>query len=154
MESRDINYHDLKDHERYLHKVLVLAADILTMSQIEDSYRRATGKSMPAVPGAFAWLLVKMNKATQDLYVSAPNLLQLTRFNWLKYRIKDMEQNHYARASGDYPELSGEVALANSAYKMKTFYEWVKLKQEKKETSTRSRDWNQVSLAKLFTGRM
>ena len=65
-----------------------------------------------------------------------------------------MEQNHYARASGDYPELSGEVALANSAYKMKTFYEWVKLKQEKKETSTRSRDWNQVSLAKLFTGRM
>jgi hypothetical protein len=34
---------------------------------------------MPAVPGAFAWLLVKMNKATQDLYVSTPHFSQLTR---------------------------------------------------------------------------
>jgi hypothetical protein len=64
-----------------------------------------------------------------------------------------MEQNHYARASGDYPELESEVALANSAYKMKTFYEWVGQNQEKKEDMP-SRDWNQVSLAKLFTGRM
>jgi predicted lipoprotein with Yx(FWY)xxD motif len=69
----------------------------------------------------------------------------------MMYRIKDMEHNHDARASGDYPELEGEVALANSAYKMKTFYEWVK--QEKKEDGQQS-NWNQVSLGKLLTGRL
>jgi hypothetical protein len=56
-----------QNHERYLHKVLVLTSEYATMSQIEESYKRATGKPIPAVPGAFAWLLVKMNKATQAL---------------------------------------------------------------------------------------
>ena len=63
-----------------------------------------------------------------------------------------MEQNHYARTSGDYPELAGEVALANSAYRMKSFYEWVKQKEEKEEAP--ARNWNEVSLGKLLTGRM
>jgi hypothetical protein len=67
-----------------------------------------------------------------------------------------MEQNHYARASGDYPELQAEVALANSAYRMKTYYEWLKLKQERKEEAQEAepRKWNEVSLGKLLTGRM
>lgn len=64
-----------------------------------------------------------------------------------------MEQNHYARASDDYPELAGEVALANSAYRMKTFYEWVKQKEEKKGEAP-ARNWNEASLRKLLTGRM
>ena len=64
-----------------------------------------------------------------------------------------MEQNYHARASGDYPELEGEVALANSVYRMKTYYEWVKLKQSRKEAA-QPRNWNEVSLGKLMTGRM
>jgi hypothetical protein len=61
-----------------------------------------------------------------------------------------MEQNHRARVSGEYPELEGEVALANSAHKMKTYYEWVQ--QGKKDEPSQS-NWNQVSLKKLLTGR-
>ena len=61
-----------------------------------------------------------------------------------------MEHNHNARVSGDYPELEGEIALANSAYKMKTFREWVA--QGKKEDGAQG-NWNQVSLGKLLTGR-
>ena len=50
-------------------------------------------------------------------------------------------------------DIAGEVALANSAYRMKTFYEWVKQKEEKKGEAP-ARNWNEVSLQKLLTGRM
>lgn len=68
--------------------------------------------------------------------------------------MKDIEQNDYARASGDYPELAGEVALANSAYKMQTYYEWVKQEKLTKKEEAQPANWNQVSLRKLLTGRM
>jgi hypothetical protein len=61
-----------------------------------------------------------------------------------------MELNHNARVSGDYPEIEGEIALANSAYKMKTYYEWVK---QGKTSEAPQRSWNQVSVGKLLTGR-
>jgi len=32
-----------------------------------DSHKRATGKSIPAIPGAFGWLLIEMNKATLEM---------------------------------------------------------------------------------------
>jgi hypothetical protein len=37
------------------------------MSQLQEEYYQATGKSMPAVPSGLAWMVLKMNKETQDL---------------------------------------------------------------------------------------
>jgi hypothetical protein len=37
------------------------------MSQLEDAHQRVTGKPMPAVPAAFAWMITKTNKGTQSL---------------------------------------------------------------------------------------
>jgi hypothetical protein len=37
------------------------------MSQLEDAYRSARGKPIPAVPAPFAWMIEKINKGTQSL---------------------------------------------------------------------------------------
>jgi hypothetical protein len=37
------------------------------MSQLEDAHQRATGKSIPAVPAAFAWMISKTSKGAQSL---------------------------------------------------------------------------------------
>lgn len=40
------------------------------MDQISESYKRATGKPIPAVPALAGKALVKFNAALQDVYVS------------------------------------------------------------------------------------
>ncbi len=57
----------MQNHEEYKHKILGPVSEFLTMSQIEESHQRATGKPLPSVPTAFGWLLVKLNSATQGL---------------------------------------------------------------------------------------
>jgi hypothetical protein len=39
------------------------------MRQLEDAHQRATGKPIPAVPASFAWIIIKINKTTQSMYV-------------------------------------------------------------------------------------
>ena len=39
------------------------------MRKLEDAHQRATGKPIPAVPASFAWIITKINKATQSVYV-------------------------------------------------------------------------------------
>jgi len=77
----------------------------------------------------------------------------LERSDLYSDRIEDLELLHQARISGEYPELRTEFTLANSAYKMNTFEEWIKLKHAKKEKVKES-GWNQVSLWKMVTGKM
>ncbi|KAF4625084.1 hypothetical protein G7Y89_g13085 [Cudoniella acicularis] len=130
----------LINHEKYKHKILTLASEFSTMTQLEESHQKALGKPIPAVPAAFGWLLVKMNKATRGL-------------------ITDIEKHHYAYVAGEYPSCDSEIALANSAYKMKTYFEWKsqerkERKEERKEDTSGAGNWNQVSLGKLLTGRM
>ncbi|KAH8687360.1 hypothetical protein BGZ60DRAFT_465721 [Tricladium varicosporioides] len=120
-----------KDSEIYKHKILTLVSEFSTISQIEDSHQRALGTRLPAIPSPLGWLLTKINKATQGL-------------------ISDLELNHYVRVSGEYPEHEAEIALARSAFKMKTYQEWKS--QERKEDAG-GENWNQVSLGKLLTGR-
>lgn len=79
-------------------------------------------------------------------FPSPTRLLRLTQTS-----IADIELNHHARVSGKYTEHEAEIALANSAYKMKTYEEWKA--QEKKEDAGEG-NWNQASLGKLLTGRM
>ncbi|KAJ8096497.1 hypothetical protein POJ06DRAFT_263978 [Lipomyces tetrasporus] len=117
--------------ERYKHKVLVAVSEFVTMSQLDEEHLQATGKPIPAVPSAFGWLILKMNKETQHLIAS-------------------IERNHSDRISGAYPSCDAEVSLANSAYRMRTYYERT---AQSKEEKNEARNWNQVSLWKLATGR-
>jgi hypothetical protein len=42
------------------------------MDHLFESYKLALGKPMPAVPSGFGWLILRMNKATQELYFLPP----------------------------------------------------------------------------------
>jgi len=67
--------------------------------------------------------------------------------------VKETLQAHEIRNSGSYGTFKAEMELAKTASKMQTYYEW-KLKSRteiKKEDA--HRNWNKVSLVKLFTGR-
>jgi hypothetical protein len=39
------------------------------MSELRDSYKKATGKAMPAVSSLVGKMLLKINAASQNLYV-------------------------------------------------------------------------------------
>ncbi|KAH7357072.1 hypothetical protein BKA65DRAFT_496150 [Rhexocercosporidium sp. MPI-PUGE-AT-0058] len=121
-----------RDHEKYKFQTLAVVAEYNTMAQMEEAHQRAKGKPMPAVPGVFAWLLLKINKATQGL-------------------IQDIELSHHARVSGEYPTCEAELELARSAYKMKSYEEWLRQGSDAKEIKE---NWNQVSLWKLITGKL
>lgn len=62
-----------------------------------------------------------------------------------------LEVLHFARASGDYPEIELEVQKANKAYKMRSFYEWASQERQSKKDS--DEPWNKVSIWKIVTGR-
>ncbi|KAH8882008.1 NAD(P)-binding protein [Thozetella sp. PMI_491] len=120
----------LKNHERYLHKILTLTSGCVTMSEITQSYERAMKKPMPAVPGILGRLLLWMNSATRNMH--------------------EIEQHHEARVSGQYSTFTSEVELAQSVSHMQTFFEW---KSSHKSVETGQKHWNRVSLFKLITGR-
>ena len=65
--------------------------------------------------------------------------------------IASLERFHQDRMSGEYRSYEAEVSLANSAYKMKTYYEWI---VEEKKEKIEAANWNQISFWKLITGRM
>ncbi|EGO00085.1 hypothetical protein SERLA73DRAFT_88941 [Serpula lacrymans var. lacrymans S7.3] len=121
-----------RNHEQYIHKTPVLSSEFSTISQMEESYKRAMGRSIPAVPKVFAWLITKANRGAQDL-------------------LKDLELSHTARMSGDYSELDEEIKTANSAYPMKTYHDWL---LREKEPKAANGEWNKVSIGKLLTGRV
>ncbi|CZT45187.1 uncharacterized protein RSE6_05475 [Rhynchosporium secalis] len=120
-----------RDHEKYRSKFLLVIAEFVTMDQMYASYQRAKGKPMPSIPWVFGKLLLKFNKATQEL-------------------MEDIKGSHHARTSGQYPSSVAERELALEAYKMKSYEEWLAAGKDGKENQP---GWNQVSLAKLLTGK-
>ena len=62
-----VGFNASQNHEQYLHKILTLTSEISTMTELEESYQKAAGKPIPAIPGPLGRVLVKVNKATQDL---------------------------------------------------------------------------------------
>ena len=66
-------------------------------------------------------------------------------------RIGNIEQQYHARKEGEYPEFEEEVRLANEAFRMRSYYEWVK--DEKREVVAKE-GWNKLSVVKLLTGRI
>ncbi|KAG4438282.1 hypothetical protein IFR05_006217 [Cadophora sp. M221] len=121
-----------RDHEKYKFQTLGVVAEYKSMNQMEEAHRRARGKSMPTIPWVFAWLLLKSNKATQEL-------------------IQDVERSYHARISGEYPSCEAELELARSAYKMKSYEEWLSQGSDAKENTE---GWNQVSIWKLIMGKL
>ncbi|KAL2073586.1 hypothetical protein VTL71DRAFT_10912 [Oculimacula yallundae] len=120
-----------RDHEKYRSKILLVIAEYVTMNQMYASYQQAKGKPMPSVPGMFGKLLLKFNKATQEL-------------------IEDIKVNHHARTTGQYPTSKEERNLAMQAYRMKSYEEWLVAGKDGKDNQA---GWNQVSLTSLVTGK-
>lgn len=121
-----------KDHQAYKHQVLTLRGDELTMRQQEVTYKQATGHRLSNIPRALAWFIVRTNKNVQELNT------------WF-------EVLHFARASGEYPEIESEVQNANKAYKMRSLSEWASQEHQSKKDS--DEPWNKVSIWKIVTGR-
>ncbi|KAH6721907.1 hypothetical protein BKA61DRAFT_628107 [Leptodontidium sp. MPI-SDFR-AT-0119] len=121
-----------RDHEKYRFQTLAVVAEYKTMTQMDEAHQRARGKPMPAIPWAFAWLLLKTNKATQEL-------------------IQAIERSHHARTSGEYPSCEAELELAKSAYKMNSYEEWLSQESDVKQNEE---GWNQVSIWKLMMGKL
>ena len=70
--------------------------------------------------------------------------------NLVLQRIIDLERHHHARKAGDYLELEEEIRLANQAFRMRSYYEFIK--QGKKDEVVKE-GWNKLSVGKLLTGR-
>lgn len=124
-----------RDHERFLHKIVSVTSGVVTMTEIIESYKRATNKSMPAVPAVLGKTLLRMNSGSRTI-------------------VKEIERNHEARNKGEYPEFASQVELAQSVCELQTYFEWKsKTATEAKEKQERPRDWNKLSFLKLLTGR-
>ncbi|KAK3380552.1 hypothetical protein B0T24DRAFT_548340 [Lasiosphaeria ovina] len=131
------------NHAQYLHKTLVATSGAATMQEVVDGYRRATGKAMPAVPAFAAAVLLYLNAGVRNI-------------------IQQVERNHEARASGELATFEAEVALARSVCEVQDFEQWTRGKAEAAAAVTKglaadagdgNRNWNNVSLFKVLTGR-
>ncbi|KAF7345742.1 NmrA-like family domain-containing protein 1 [Mycena venus] len=118
--------------QNYASQIMVIAGESSTMAQQEESYKRATGKHLPSIPGFLAWPLLALNSHTKAL-------------------IADIERVHDAGVSGKCPEVVEQTALAKRAYpEMQTFEMWARRRVGK--APDQGKDWNQVSIGRLATG--
>ncbi|KIP04115.1 hypothetical protein PHLGIDRAFT_76496 [Phlebiopsis gigantea 11061_1 CR5-6] len=104
-------------------KILVLTGDILTASEQDAAYVRATGKHLPSVPTFLGKTLLAINGATKGLCM----------------RLDDPRgyDAHLADARAAYPGFT-------------SFEEWAKARRR---STKRDKSWNGVTAAKLATGR-
>ncbi|KAG1719555.1 NAD(P)-binding protein [Suillus paluster] len=124
-----------KNPEKYKHQILVVVEDVLTMSEQHASYKRATGRALPSVPGFLATMLLAWNKAAQEL-------------------VRHFESIHNARITGQYEHFESQLNLGRKAYpQMKTVYDWAVEQQKNKGQQENAADWNKVSLWRLMLGK-
>ncbi|KAL1864543.1 hypothetical protein Daus18300_007558 [Diaporthe australafricana] len=57
-------------HDQYLHKALAITSEVVTMEEISESYKRGTGEPIPAAPALVGRVLLKLNAAVQNVYVT------------------------------------------------------------------------------------
>ncbi|KAI3391190.1 hypothetical protein diail_7795, partial [Diaporthe ilicicola] len=120
----------LWQHDKYLRRTLALTSEAATMEEISASYKRATGRPIPAAPAVVGKALLKLNAAVQNV-------------------VKEMKRTHEWRKSEGEIELNSEIELARSVCKLRTYYEY---KFSEKDHATTDQNWNKVSLLKLLTG--
>ncbi|KAF8895381.1 hypothetical protein BD779DRAFT_1668660 [Infundibulicybe gibba] len=117
--------------EAFASKILVVVGDILTMTEQQESYHKATGKPLPSTPRFLARALIAINGHTQGL-------------------ISDMERVHTMRANDS--ENESQMATARKAYpSLTTFEAWATSRRGK--GSNRDKNWNQVSVGRLIRGK-
>lgn len=49
--------------------MLGLVSEFVTTRQIMDAYQRGSGKPMPTIPGVVAWVLMRLNTKSQQMWV-------------------------------------------------------------------------------------
>lgn len=124
-----------KNPEKYKHQILVVIGDILTMSEQHASYKRATGWTLPSIPGFLATILLALNQSTQEL-------------------VQHFENIHTARTTGQHEDFEAQLNLGREAYpQMKTVYDWAVEQQKNQGQQENAADWNKVSLWRLMLGK-
>ncbi|GLB44978.1 putative nmrA-like family protein [Lyophyllum shimeji] len=122
--------------ESYASKVLVVVGDMCTTKQMEEAYRTATGRSMPSIPKFLGRLIISINGHTQHL-------------------IQDLERVHLARIDPENEEIAMQTAAAKEAYPgLTSFGTWAAQRKLKGKEAKREKNWNQVSMGRLLTGKL
>ncbi|KAK6984009.1 NmrA-like family domain-containing protein 1 [Favolaschia claudopus] len=126
--------------QQHNRQIFAIVGECSTMAEQDESYRRATGYALPAIPSFLAWPLLSLNTHVKSL-------------------IADLERVHSARSGGELcPEVEGQIAAAREVYPgMRAVEMWAKETKEKEKVhggnGSVSAGWNQVSILKLITGR-
>ncbi|KAJ3881172.1 NAD(P)-binding protein [Lentinula edodes] len=121
----------LKSPELFQEQILCVVGDHCTMKEQEEAYERATGRSLPNIPAFLARTLISINGHTKGL-------------------IADIERVHKIKEEGAAPDHDSQVAAAKRAFpNIQNFETWAK---ERASTPSRDRQWNKVTIGKLFTG--
>ncbi|KAF8214650.1 NAD(P)-binding protein [Mycena galopus ATCC 62051] len=121
------------DPAEWKHQILVVSGESSTMKQQEAAYKRATGKSLPAVPGFVVAPLIALNGHTKAL-------------------IADIERVHAASRDGLCPEVAAQTAAARRAYpEMQTLEMWAKNRGGK--WGAQDKGWNQASVGNMVRGK-
>ncbi|ESK96975.1 NAD(P)-bindingprotein [Moniliophthora roreri MCA 2997] len=113
-------------------QILVAVGETSTIPQQEESYKAATGRTVPSIPTALARALIAVNSHTKQL-------------------ILDMERVHRVRSTpAGAQEYHMQWEAAKRAYpNLMTFGEWAR----RDGTETRRNDWNGVTLGKMLRGK-
>ncbi|RDB16255.1 NmrA-like family domain-containing protein 1 [Hypsizygus marmoreus] len=122
-----------KSPEPYRSQILVVVGDILTMQQMDEAYKAATGQAIPSTPRLVALSLIKLNHHTQGV-------------------ISDLERVHSTQSDPSHEKTVAQMNLARQAYPdMTSFQKWAERRKGKE--LKREKNWNQVSIGKLFMGK-
>ncbi|KAF9225404.1 NAD(P)-binding protein [Gyrodon lividus] len=122
--------------DKFKHKELVVIGDVLTMPQLQETYKATAGQPLPAIPGFLARILIVMNKSTQDL-------------------VKHFEMVHTARTSGLHEKFPAQLQLTREAYPdIKSVRAWALGQKNGTSQTSPKKGWNNVSMWQLLTGKM
>ncbi|KAJ7671205.1 hypothetical protein B0H17DRAFT_195578 [Mycena rosella] len=122
-----------RDPSKYTSQILIVSGEVTTIAQQEESYKQATGKRLPSIPGLLARALIMLNSHTKEL-------------------LADLERKHDARETGKCPEVAEQTAAAKEAHPgMRTLHAWAQ--EQGGQSAAQEQNWNQVSLLRLLTGR-
>ncbi|KAK7442796.1 hypothetical protein VKT23_016041 [Stygiomarasmius scandens] len=130
-----------KDPTPYKHEILLLAGERTTISSQNAAYKEATGRPLPSIPKFIARALVSLNSHTRDL-------------------LADIERVHLITSSpDDHERWEHQVSTARRAYPnpgMMNFEAWASKKYGPRSQSeeVRPKQWNQVSIWRLVSGRL
>ncbi|KIK54611.1 hypothetical protein GYMLUDRAFT_76951 [Collybiopsis luxurians FD-317 M1] len=122
-----------KNPESFHKRILSVFGERCTMKEQEESYKRATGRSMPAIPHFLARMILKLNRHTR----------------WVT---ENLERMHKIHVDGTAPEQAEQLAATKEAYPgLRNFETWAR--EQTGQNSDKEKGWNNVSLFKLITGK-